>query len=305
MPDKELVFEGEEMRLDNYLRRFYPNYSRELIKKIINSGLVSVNGKKPSPSVRLSSGDRVLVSSAKERISDISINIKEMIIYEDEFSLVINKPESLLVHPTDENWTRDREALSYGQSTLLSAIAKEYGKDFCAGDEKMGLVHRLDRETSGAMLVARRSDFAQAMRALFSSREVNKKYLGLVSGSLPEKKFSIDAPIGRACGDKRLGVYKYGREALTEIKTLKTGGGFSYLEISPRTGRTNQIRVHLSHIGTPIVGDYIYGGVLCERLMLHSLSLSFIHPFTGKKFSIEAKPSKEFMLIVKEKLGKK
>lgn len=305
MPDKELIFEGEEMRLDNYLKSFYPAYSRELIKKIINSGLVSVNGKKQSPSLRLSKGDRVLVSSAEERASDSSISIKDMLIYEDEFSLVLNKPEGLLVHPTDENWTRDREALSYGQSTLLSIIAKEYGKDFCAGDEKMGLVHRLDRETSGTILIARRSDFAQAMRSLFASRQINKKYLGLVSGSLPEKKFSIDAPIGRACGDKRLGVYKYGRDALTEIKTLKTGGGFSYLEISPRTGRTNQIRVHLSHIGTPIAGDYIYGGVRCKRLMLHSLSLSFTHPFTGKKFSIESKPSKEFLLIVKEKLGKK
>ncbi len=302
MPKKEVIFEEEEIRLDNYLKKIYPHYSRELIKKIINAGSIKLNGLLSSPSVRLKKGDKISIDEPSLKHNPQITKIKNMIVYEDEHFMAINKPEGLLVHPLDDNWKRDRDALSYGEDTLVSLVCLEFGRDFCLGDGNIGLVHRLDRETSGLMLIAKNIKFAMAARDLFASREIKKKYLGLVSGALPEDEFLIDAPIGRASGDKRLSVYKYGRQSITLTRTIKKSKKFSYLEISPQTGRTNQIRVHLSHIGSPIVGDKIYGGIECERLMLHSWSLSFIHPFSNKKITIKAQPSASFTKILKEKM---
>lgn len=303
MSEKEFIFEEEEIRLDNYLKKFYPNYSRELIKKIIKSGSIKVNSRLSSPSERLKKGDKISINDPSFKHDTQRIKIRDIILYEDEFFMAINKPEGLLVHPLDENWKRDRNALSYGEDTLVSLICMEFGKEFCQGDQNIGLVHRLDRETSGLMLIAKNTEFAMAIRGLFARREIKKKYLGLVSGNLPKDEFLIEAPIGRVSGDKRLSVYKYGRQAVTSVKTLEKSKKFSYLEISPQTGRTNQIRVHLSHIGNPIVGDKIYGEIECERLMLHSWTISFTHPITNKKIVIKARPSTSFIKIVKEKIS--
>ncbi len=305
MADKEIVCSQGGERLDNYLKKIYAEYSREFVKKIILSGEALVNGKIARPSFKLSAGDKILIK-APENFSYEKKDLPELgePVFEDSHFMAFDKPEGLIVHPTDSNWTRDRQALRY-EETLVSILARRYGFDFCDGDEKMGLIHRLDRETSGLILVAKTAEFASAARSLFAERQVVKRYLGLACGIFEKNEFFVEAPIGRACGEKRLRVYEYGRPSLTFFKVLAAGGGFSYLEIKPMTGRTNQIRVHLSHLNAPIAGDKVYGGKPCSRLMLHSESVEFIHPFTSKKIFIKAEPSRLFLEIASEKTGKK
>lgn len=304
MLDREIVCEQDGDRLDNYLKKKYPEYSREFLKKIIVSGKALVNGKIVRPSFRLSTKDKILIKSAEKFFYE-----KEGLpslgdpVFEDKYFIAFNKPEGLIVHPRDSNWTRDRQALRY-EETLVSILASRYGFDFCAGDEKMGLVHRLDKETSGVILVAKTKEFAAAARNLFAQRQVLKRYLGLACKIFEKDEFFVDAPIGRPCGEKKLRVYEYGRSSFTFFKVICRGGGFSYLEIKPKTGRTNQIRVHLSYLKAPILGDLIYGALPCPRLMLHSESLEFIHPFTYKKILIKVAPSSLFFKIVHEKTGK-
>ncbi|NLI10278.1 MAG: RluA family pseudouridine synthase [Elusimicrobia bacterium] len=304
MSDKEIICFKDGVRLDNYLKDFYPDYSREFIKKLILSGDVLVDGRAEKPSYKISSGEKILLKEAASKNNkDLKKNLSKSIVFEDKYFLAFNKPEGLLVHPTDSNWIKDREALKYSE-TLAGFLADYFGDNFCLGDEKMGLVHRLDRDTSGLILIAKDKESAFAMRSLFSERKIEKKYLGLAFGIFEKKEFETDAPIGRACGEKKLRVYDYGRPSLTSFKVLASKNGFSYLEISPKTGRTNQIRVHLAYLKAPIAGDNIYRGPVCQRLMLHSESLKFTHPFLKKEVFIKAEPSELFLNIIREKIGK-
>ena len=162
------------------------------------------------------------------------------------------------------------------------------------GLERLGLVHRLDRDTSGLMLLAKTAEAQKTLSAGFRERLLEKIYIGVVAGIPALRKGSIDAPIGRASGFKKIKVWEYGREALTEYVVKERAKNCSLLEIHPRTGRTNLIRIHLAHIGHPIMGDKLYGGPTAPRMLLHSLSLGFKHPSTGKKTELEAPLPEDF-----------
>ncbi|PIS47651.1 MAG: RNA pseudouridine synthase [Elusimicrobia bacterium CG08_land_8_20_14_0_20_51_18] len=300
MNDQKIPFTGESKRLDSFLKSVYPDYSREFVKKIIHSGAVKVNGKAAKPALELREKDLVEISGAGQ--DDTGLKLKDMTVYEDKSILVINKPAGLLVHPTDSNWTRDLKSLEIFKDTLAALLHSEMADKYGEGVERLGIIHRLDRETSGVMIIAKTKKAQDDLLVQFRERTVNKTYLGAVHGAIKNDFFTINAPIGRESGDKRLKVWEYGRESLTEIRLLKTNGKYSHLEISPKTGRTNQIRVHLSYIKNPVVGDMIYSKSPFERLMLHAFKTRFTHPETGKTMEFKMEPDKDFKRLVKELL---
>lgn len=253
------------------------------------------------------------------------------IVYEDENFVGVSKPAGMLTHPYKTNENRPRFAgsrgarqMANGEDTLAGWLLKKYPEMRNVGDDpetRPGIVHRLDRETSGIMLAVRNQKYFEYFKSLFKERQIKKTYLALVSGEPRKKQGVIDKPIGIKNGSVKRSVHseKMLKSAVTEYKVVKTflsnGVPFSLLEVSPKTGRTHQIRVHLASIGHPIVGDSLYGGKknagLAKRLMLHAYSLEFSLPTpaclparagagrqaglpNGSRLRIEAEPDELF-----------
>ncbi|MCX7641521.1 MAG: RluA family pseudouridine synthase, partial [Elusimicrobiales bacterium] len=259
-----------------------------------------VNLKLVKPSYKLKDGDRIEIFFV-ENEEKSSIKLSDILVYEDSDIMIVNKPQGMLVHPTGESWMSDYLALSMDKNTLVYLIYTQ--TDIANSDVKrLGLVHRLDADTSGVMVIAKNLKSQNFLMEQFSSHSVYKKYIAVVSGIIREEKIVIDAPIGRVQGAKKLTVIEYGRDAYTEIFVKERGRSNSYIEVYPKTGRTNQIRVHLSYIKHPIIGDLIYGKTNYYRLMLHSNILSFIHPSKKKKVFFEILPDKTFMKSINELL---
>lgn len=290
------VYEGQPQRLDVYLKSVFPNFSRELLKKIIEDGMIQVNSKVVKPSYRLKPGDNISTHKVENTTLNNSVshlNLRDIIVYEDNDIIVLNKPAGLLVHPTTESWINDYSTVEFFKETLVWLIYKQ--TDLRYSDvERLGLVHRLDSQTSGVMVVAKNLKSQKNIMEQFASRSVLKNYKAVVYGLIKEEKVIIDAPIGRLTGEKKLKVLEYGKDAITEISVIERGRTNCYIDIFPRTGRTNQIRVHLSYIKHPIVGDDTYGGIKFDRLMLHSYSLGFIHPSKNKKVFFKVEPDSFF-----------
>ncbi|MDR0953208.1 MAG: RluA family pseudouridine synthase [Elusimicrobiota bacterium] len=296
--DKQIfIFEGLSSRLDTFITEKIEDYPRARLQTLIKEGGVSVNGKKRKPSWPLENGDIVEVVWPETKLT---INLKDLIVSETKDYFVINKPAGLLVHPQSPVWETTPKAVFSEGETLAAIILSTPPKYFEATMPRAGLVHRLDRETSGIMLVAKNQDFQEAMAALFANREVRKTYNAICSGELPDDKGTIDVPIGRLTGGK-IKASPLGRQAITEYKVIERKKGFSYMELYPKTGRTNQLRVHMSWLGYPVLGDWLYKGATAPRLMLHARKLEFKHPLNGKKLTFEALPPKDFTAIWKEK----
>ncbi|MCG2726432.1 MAG: RluA family pseudouridine synthase [Elusimicrobia bacterium] len=289
---KTIIYEEEPKRLDAFLTDSEHDFSREFIKKLIKSGKVSVNGKIRKPSYLLAFGDKIILDmpqlQAKTNI------LENIILYEDEEIIAINKPCQIKMHPNDSNWEETPEAALLGEETLVSMILKSKPEIIDSGVSRMGLVHRLDRDTSGLVIVAKKPEIQTFLSEQFKARLVNKKYLGVTDLVSEDSKGRIEAPIGRMKGDKKNKVWKYGRYALTEFKIIENGKKYSLLEIFPKTGRTNQIRVHLSYIGYPIAGDKLYKGSPASRLMLHSNEITFKLSSKKKKQTLKCDPPKDF-----------
>ena len=200
----------------------------------------------------------------------------------------------MLVHPQSPVWEEHPEAVFSSEETLVSVILANSPKGFDASMPRAGLVHRLDRETSGVMLVAKNAEFQAEMVALFANRDVHKTYHAIACGEVPDDEGTIDVPIGRVAGGK-IKASDVGREAVTDYKVLERKNGFTYIELYPRTGRTNQLRVHLSWLGYPVLGDWLYRGATADRLMLHARRIEFKHPLTGKKLMFEAPVPPDFL----------
>lgn len=295
------VYRGAPQRIDIYLKVLFPDFSRQLIKKIIEDGMVVVNGKKVKPSYRLKENDSIVVSMGKNESDSFSLNLDDITIYEDKDIIVVNKPAGVLTHPTGESWLNDLSALNLSKNTLVWLV---YSSGKIEPDvRRAGLVHRLDAQTSGVMVIARNLRSQSFLMEQFSSRSVEKNYKAVVSGIINDDRIIIEAPIGRFRGDKKLRVMEYGRDALTEVAVIERGRVNSYIDVFPKTGRTNQIRVHLSYISHPIIGDDIYGNHFYKRLMLHSYSISFLHPSKNKKLKFTAELGDDFKKSVKELLS--
>jgi len=292
MPDKKTyTFSGYSRRLDVFVTDELPDFSRSIIQKMIKDGKVTVNGKTVKPSWPLEEGDLVEVSlpnaaTPKNKLADL-------VIADGKDYFVINKPAGMLVHPQSPIWETNPEAAFAVEETLVACVLANPPKGFDKETPRAGLVHRLDRETSGIMLLAKNAEFQNAMTELFANREVHKTYHSIACGEVPDDTGRIEVPIGRVAGGK-IKASDVGREAITEYKVLKRKNGFTYIELYPRTGRTNQLRVHLSWLGYPVLGDWLYKGATADRLMLHARRLEFKHPFTGRKLSFEVPVPTDF-----------
>ncbi len=292
MPDKKILdFAGYSRRLDIFATDELPQFSRALVQKMIKEGKITVNGKKVKPSWPLQTGERVEIELPEPQAQ--SGKLAELIIADGKDYFVINKPAGMLVHPQSPIWENNPEAAFASEETLVSLILANPPKGFEPSVQRAGLVHRLDRETSGVMLIAKNAEFQTAMTELFASRQVHKTYHSIACGEIPDDSGTIDVPIGRVAGGK-IKASDVGREAVTDYKVLQRKNGFTYVELYPRTGRTNQLRVHLSWLGYPVLGDWLYKGATADRLMLHARRLEFKHPFTGRAMKFEAPVPPDF-----------
>jgi 23S rRNA pseudouridine1911/1915/1917 synthase len=263
-----------DIRLDKYLTQVLPKFSRAYLQKLIVQGHVLVNGQRTKANRRLNKVDRITVELPPLSVRPLAERISLTIIYEDEDILVIDKPAGLTVHP----------APGHPSHTLVNAVLA-HCPSLAMSNELMrpGIVHRLDKDTSGLIVIAK-NDFAREyLAAQFTSRSVTKGYLVLVKGRLSPEKGIIEAPIGRDPGSRRrMAIVDTGKEASTQYQVRKYLDNYTLVEVTPLTGRTHQIRVHLSVIGYPVVGDAIYGtkSAYLNRQFIHACRLGFRLPST-------------------------
>jgi len=264
-------------RLDKFLADNCPGISRTQAQRLIEDGQVTVNGRPEKAGYRLALGDKVLIRIVPPAPSHLAAeDIPVPILYEDDEVLVVDKPAGLTVHP----------APGHRGHTLVNAVLSHLASA-PGGVERPGIVHRLDRDTSGVMVIARNAAAHANLAAQFKQHKVTKVYLALVRGHLTPEEGIIEAAIGRDAGDrKKMAVTgeSRGRQAVTRYRVTRYIGNCTYLEVMPRTGRTHQIRVHLAAIGYPVVGDATYGvkSPLLSRQFLHAHRLGFSLPSTGK-----------------------
>lgn len=281
------------MRLDQFLTGQMPEFSRSRIQALIRAGEVLQNNAKTRPSETIREHDTILwhepavVACETASAEKIALDI----LFEDEALIVLNKPAGMVVHPGAGNKDGTMVSALLYHCTNLSGIG---------GVERPGIVHRLDKETSGCLVVAKTDAAHRDLAAQFAEREVKKTYLALVAGAPLEPKGFIDAPIERHKVHRQkmmVSTNGRGRDSFTEYRVVKTGGGRSLIECHPRTGRTHQIRVHLKHIGFPVLGDPLYGRREdFDRHMLHAWKIEFRHPTSGETVIFEAPPPPEFRI---------
>ncbi len=290
--------DAEELRLDKFLARELPQYSRSFLTKC----KLFVNSKLAKPAMKVSTGDFVEVKVQPLReLKILSENIPLLILYEDAEILIIEKPSGMISHPTDHGGNVS--------GTLVNALLFHH-KNLPGEKNRAGLVHRLDKETSGVMVVAKTEEAKKLLSKQFAEREIKKKYLALVVGKLKNKRGRIEAPIGRDSKNhtrRKISISPNSREAITEFEVVEEFQNASLLEVKILTGRTHQIRVHFNSIRHPVVGDAVYGykktGIDVPRLFLHAWKLKFTHPKTGKKMEFESKLPKELEEVL-ERLRK-
>jgi 23S rRNA pseudouridine1911/1915/1917 synthase len=303
----ELEVDKNGIRLDKFLADRVPELSRSAAQRLIDSGQVTVNGEPLKASYKVRITDQIVVLlPAGETTTLVAEAIPLHIVYEDEALVVVDKPAGMVVHP----------APGHPGKTLVNALLARY-PGLAAGCEegqaeiRPGIVHRLDRDTSGLILIARTDKVRRALQRQFKERQVHKAYLALLAGHLQPAWGRIEAPIGRDPRHRqRMAVLPSGREAITEYHVLEqfavqvesVAGDYSLVQAEPWTGRTHQIRVHFASIGHPVVGDAVYGhrraGVLVPRQFLHAQQLGFKHPLTGRRIQLEAPLPDELQAVL-------
>ncbi len=285
-------------RLDIYIAENFNELSRTMIKKLIESNNILVNDKSEKVSYKVQANDNISIDvpEAKEtklKAQEIPLDI----IYEDSDIIVVNKPKGMVVHPANGN----------PDGTLVNAILSicKNSLSGIGGELRPGIVHRLDKDTSGLIIVAKNDKAHINMSEQIKERNVKKTYIALVRGNVPEEEATINMPIGRSTKDrKKMAVTKNGKQAITHFKVLKRYSKYTLLEIKIETGRTHQIRVHMAEIGYPVVGDAVYSngknefGI--EGQMLHAYKLEFMHPITNKHMELTAPLPQYFEKILKK-----
>lgn len=278
-----LVADIAGARLDKFVGEKCPGLSRSHSQKLIAGGYITVNGKTARPSLKLNTGDRIEINIPPEPASSLSPeDIPLDILYEDEDLLVIDKPAGMAVHPAPG---------TPGHTLVNAVLAYLPGLEAEENSTRPGIVHRLDKDTSGLILVAKNRVAQANLSGQFKSRSVFKQYIVLVKGRLTPEKGIIEAAIGRDPRHRqRMAVVSRGREARTAYRVIKYFGNHSLLEIQPETGRTHQIRVHLAAIGFPVAGDERYGvkSPHLSRQFLHASKIGFKLPSTGEYVEFES-----------------
>ena len=284
--------ERARLRLDRFLALELPDFSRSRLQTLINDGFVRLNEKQPRPRDVVASGDVVqLRVPAVEKIDAAPEAIPLQILFEDDDLLVIDKAAGMVVHPGAGNQEHTLVNALLSHCTTLSGIG---------GKERPGIVHRLDKETSGCLVVAKNDAAHRELSRQFAARTMKKIYLALVAGRLKKPSGSIDAPIARhPTHRQRMSISKTsrGRSALTEYRVVRSGAEVSLVECTLHSGRTHQIRVHLHHLGHPLLGDKVYAAKHAKafpRQMLHAWKLGFSHPQRGEWKEFEAPIPRDF-----------
>ncbi|MCX7832252.1 MAG: RluA family pseudouridine synthase [Actinobacteria bacterium] len=277
----------EGIRLDVILSSFEEIPSRSFAEKLILEKRVFVNGKLKSKSYKPKPGETIEVFLPKEKeIELIPYDFPLRVVYEDEHLIVVAKPSGLVVHPAYGHYSDTLVNALVGMGIRLSSIGAPL---------RPGIVHRLDKDTSGLIMLAKTEEAHIKLAQMIKSREIKRVYLTLACGNIYRSKFSVEAPITRHRQElvKMTVDFERGKYALTHFDVLKNYNNFTFMKATLSTGRTHQIRVHLSSIGHPVAGDPIYGGLKCskslplKRLFLHAYQLEFSHPITGAHLSLE------------------
>lgn len=298
-----IIVEQDNMRLDLYVAEKRKQLSRTMIQKLIENGNIQVNGETKKLSYKVQVGDQITIDQPKAKETDLKPQeIPIEIVYEDNDIIVVNKPKGLVVHPANGN----------PDGTLVNAIMAICKESLSGigGELRPGIVHRLDKDTSGLLIVAKNDRAHINMSNQIKNHEVRKIYIALVRGIIQEDEATIDMPIGRSTKDrKKMAVVKDGKNAVTHFKVIKRYPKYTLLEVKIDTGRTHQIRVHMAEIGHPVIGDMVYSngkndfGI--EGQMLHAKSLDFKHPITGKQMHLEAELPEYFRNILEgEEIGR-
>lgn len=287
----------KEMRIDKYLIEEL-NYSRSKIQRMIESGNILVNQKNIKNSYVLKENDEIYVNDEYREEVDIKAeDIPLDIYYEDDYLLVVNKPSGMVVHPAPGNY----------ENTLVNALMFHCNRlSSVNGEVRPGIVHRIDADTSGLLLVAKTDEVHQDLAKQISEKTVLRKYIALVHGVILEDTATIDAPIGRDKNDRKkmCVTSENSKNAITHIRVLKRYQNATLIECRLETGRTHQIRVHMNYIGHPIVNDPIYGYLKQDDKdfgqMLHAYVIGFVHPITKECLEFKAEPPKRFQEIVEK-----
>ena len=290
--------EEENNRIDSYLAKQKEEFSRVTVQRLIEEEKILVNGKKTKPSYKIQENDEITIEEEKPKEIELKAqDIPVEIIYEDNDIIVVNKPKGMVVHPANGN----------PDGTLVNAIMA-ICKDSLSGiggEIRPGIVHRIDKDTSGILIIAKNDKAHINLSEQIKNHKVKKTYIALVRGIVKENEATINMPIGRSTKDrKKMAVTKNGKEAITHFKVLQRypQHNCTLLEVKIETGRTHQIRVHLSQIGYPIIGDMVYSNGKNEwgiqGQALHAKSLQFKHPTTGKEMFLEAELPEYFQEIM-------
>ena len=300
----ELTAEREGERLDVFVARRVPELTRSRVRKLIDSGAVTIDGRLPAKAgVTLEPGQQIAVTIPPPQPLDLQPEpIPLSIVYEDDDLLVVDKPAGLAVHPSPGHTSHTLVNAVLAHCPDLSGIG---------GVGRPGIVHRLDKDTSGLIIVAKNDAAHLSLARQLKEHEVEKTYVALVEGRMEEADAVIDAPIGRDTRNrKRMAVVELerGRDARTGYRVTREVAGRSLLEVRPETGRTHQIRVHLAAIGHPVAGDRLYGRrgapiAGLRRQFLHAQRLAFRHPRTGERLELEAPLAEELQAVLRELEG--
>ncbi len=313
MAERTEVFTVErsrpDLRLDTYLREHFPAVSRGIMQRLINNGHVKVNGRVVKPKHRPSCGEEVSIFFPEPKAAEaLAEDIPLEILLEDDDLLVLNKPPGIVVHPS----------VGHDEHTLVNALLHHCDGQLSGigGVARPGIVHRLDKDTSGCLLVAKNDETHFALTKQFAERTMVKLYRGLVAGVLVNNKGDIQAPIARhPTHRKRMAVSAgEGRESWTGFKVLKRFAHATDVEATLHTGRTHQIRVHFQHIGHAVLGDATYGpkankrveeatGLTFGRQMLHAWQITFTHPKSGELVTAKAPLPEDYRQAI-EAMGK-
>ena len=291
------VTNNDDIRLDAYIASVNPELTRATVQRLLEEGNILVNKCTKKSSYKVKEGDKIEINIPEVKESKLEAqDIPIEIVYEDNDIIVVNKPKGLVVHPANGN----------PDGTLVNAILN-ICKDSLSGiggEKRPGIVHRLDKDTSGLLIIAKNDKAHLKMSEQIKNREVTKKYIALVRGIILENEATINMPIARSKKDrKKMAVDKDGKESITHFKVLERFDNYTLLELKIDTGRTHQIRVHLSEIGHPVIGDEVYSNGKNEfgvsGQMLHAKSLDFKHPITGKEIHLEADLPEYFKEVLK------